>query len=102
MFKLKKNDFRDRTPEQRYNAANQFRKGIYQILVATDVGSRGLNFPHVVRVINYDLPMENVTYIHRIGRTGRVGNTGHAISFCDSLLQKECVPFYIKVEICFF
>ncbi|MCB1102003.1 MAG: ATP-dependent helicase, partial [Kiritimatiellae bacterium] len=49
---------------------------------ATDVAARGIDVDDITHVINYDLPVEAETYIHRIGRTARAGATGHAISFC--------------------
>jgi len=65
------------------NAINAFSKGQIPILIATDVASRGLDFPNVPYVINYDLPSNIDDYIHRIGRTGRCGNQGTAISFIN-------------------
>ena len=53
------------------------------MLIATDVASRGLDITDISHVINFDLPEEAETYIHRIGRTGRAGATGVAISFCS-------------------
>jgi superfamily II DNA/RNA helicase len=58
-----------------------FRDGKYRILVATDVAARGLDVPHIAHVINFDLPMQAEDYIHRIGRTGRAGAEGQALSF---------------------
>ena len=58
-----------------------FVKGRMSILVATAVAARGLDIPNVVHVINYDLPNTIEEYVHRIGRTGRVGNAGKATSF---------------------
>ncbi len=57
-----------------------FRQSQYQILVATDVASRGLDIPHIENVINYDLPQCPEDYIHRIGRTARAGAKGHALN----------------------
>lgn len=71
----------DRSQEDRDIALDGFRKGIIPILVATDVASRGLDIPDVQYVINYDLPSNIEDYVHRIGRTGRAGNEGHAISY---------------------
>lgn len=59
------------------------RKGIRKILVATSVAARGLDIKDVTDVINYDLPSSIDDYVHRIGRTGRVGNLGAATSFYD-------------------
>ena len=60
---------------------NKFRKGITQILVATDVAARGIDVSGVQAVFNYDIPEDPEQYVHRIGRTGRAGNTGKAYSF---------------------
>jgi ATP-dependent RNA helicase DDX3X len=59
----------------------QFRCGAKPILVATDVASRGLDIPHVTHVINYDLPRDIESYVHRIGRTGRAGKKGISTAF---------------------
>ena len=74
----------DKTQNQRTRALAGFQSGKLQILVATDVASRGIDVDDVSHVINYDLPNEAETYVHRIGRTGRAGADGAAISFCDS------------------
>ncbi|CAF1423083.1 unnamed protein product [Rotaria sp. Silwood1] len=66
-----------------YISIQQFTNGICQILVATSVVARGLDFPLVDYVINYDLPNSIDIYIHRIGRTGRAGHLGRSISFFD-------------------
>ena len=65
----------------RQRVLNDFRRSKYRILVATDVAARGLDVPHIQHVINYDLPQSPEEYIHRIGRTGRAGATGCALSF---------------------
>ncbi|KAI1004844.1 ATP-dependent rRNA helicase [Podosphaera aphanis] len=64
----------------RLGALNKFRCGSREILVATDVAARGLDIPSVDVVLNYDLPPDSKTYIHRVGRTARAGKSGHAIS----------------------
>jgi probable ATP-dependent RNA helicase DDX4 len=74
----------DRLQSQREQALREFTNGKRQVLVATAVAARGLDIPKVGLVINYDLPSEIDEYVHRIGRTGRVGHTGRAISFYDS------------------
>ncbi len=61
-----------------------FKKGESNILIATDVSARGIDIPDVHYVINYDMPVEAETYVHRVGRTGRGFNKGNAISFCSS------------------
>ncbi|MCC6969085.1 MAG: DEAD/DEAH box helicase, partial [Phycisphaerales bacterium] len=68
----------------RKKALDLFRAGKARVLVATDVAARGLDVDNISHVINFDLPMEPEAYIHRIGRTGRAGATGIAISFCDN------------------
>nr|AGI37446.1 PL10 [Pristina longiseta] len=71
----------DRTQNERGEALRDFRSGKSPILVATAVAARGLDIPHVKHVINFDLPGDIEEYVHRIGRTGRVGNLGLATSF---------------------
>ena len=73
----------DRFQSQREQALYDFRTGKMPILVATSVAARGLDIKDVKHVINYDLPKEVDEYVHRIGRTGRVGNIGKATSFFD-------------------
>ncbi len=67
----------------RTRAIDAFRDGRLPILVATDVASRGIDVEGVSHVINFDLPNEPESYVHRIGRTGRAGRDGQAIAFCD-------------------
>ncbi|WFD06353.1 RNA helicase [Malassezia vespertilionis] len=71
----------DRTQKEREYALDLFRSGRTSILVATAVAARGLDIPNVTHVVNYDLPSDIDDYVHRIGRTGRAGNTGHATAF---------------------
>nr|BAF44659.1 RNA helicase [Neobenedenia girellae] len=71
----------DRTQDERERALKNFRSGKTPIMVATAVAARGLDIPNVKHVINYDLPNDIDEYVHRIGRTGRVGNLGKATSF---------------------
>jgi len=60
---------------------DKFKKDYIQILIATDVASRGLDIPNVSHVINFDLPESYENYIHRIGRTGRADKKGVALTF---------------------
>eukprot|EP00658_Telonema_sp_P-2_P080424 TRINITY_DN8003_c0_g1_i12.p1 TRINITY_DN8003_c0_g1~~TRINITY_DN8003_c0_g1_i12.p1 ORF type:complete len:523 (-),score=104.01 TRINITY_DN8003_c0_g1_i12:293-1861(-) len=71
----------DRDQREREDAIRTFKAGTTPYLVATDVASRGLDVPNVAHVINYDLPRDIDSYVHRIGRTARAGNTGIATSF---------------------
>ncbi|KAJ2727189.1 ATP-dependent RNA helicase ded1 [Coemansia sp. Benny D115] len=71
----------DRTQRERERALENFRSGRTPVLVATAVAARGLDIPNVSHVINYDLPTDPDEYVHRVGRTGRAGNTGTATSF---------------------
>ncbi|KOC63038.1 ATP-dependent RNA helicase vasa, isoform A [Habropoda laboriosa] len=73
----------DRLQRQREEALADFKTGRMSILVATAVAARGLDIKNVSHVINYDLPKGIDEYVHRIGRTGRVGNRGKATSFFD-------------------
>ena len=66
---------------QREKIINKFKKGGIDILVATDVAARGLDVPRISHVVNYDIPQDAETYVHRIGRTGRAGREGEAILF---------------------
>jgi ATP-dependent RNA helicase RhlE len=68
---------------QRERALAGFRSGRVRVLVATDIAARGLDVPGITHVINFDLPNEPESYVHRIGRTARAGRAGVAISFCD-------------------
>ncbi|MBN1885089.1 MAG: DEAD/DEAH box helicase [Candidatus Krumholzibacteriota bacterium] len=67
----------------RTRALDGFKRDRFQVLVATDVAARGLDVDDITHVINYDLPVEAETYVHRIGRTARAGAGGNAISFCS-------------------
>ena len=72
----------DKTQGARQNALNRFKSGDCRVMIATDIAARGLDIEGLSHVINYDLPMEPEAYVHRIGRTGRAGHDGTAISFC--------------------
>ncbi|HVU02394.1 MAG TPA: DEAD/DEAH box helicase [Polyangiaceae bacterium] len=73
----------NKTQNARERALDAFRKGTTRVLVATDVAARGIDVQGISLVVNYDLPNVAESYVHRIGRTGRAGATGRAISFCD-------------------
>jgi ATP-dependent RNA helicase RhlB len=84
--------------KKRLKILEEFTKGGVDILVATDVAARGLHIPNVTHVFNYDLPDDCEDYVHRIGRTGRAGATGHAISFAceDSVFNLPAIEDYIE------
>lgn len=67
----------------RVRALDAFRSGRVRILVATDIAARGIDVPNISHVVNYELPNEPESYVHRIGRTARAGAGGSALSFCD-------------------
>jgi ATP-dependent RNA helicase RhlE len=73
----------NKTQSARQNALNNFKSGRLKVLVATDIAARGIDVDSLTHVINFDLPNVPETYVHRIGRTGRAGAEGIAISFCD-------------------
>jgi len=70
----------DRTMGQRIQAIEGFKRGRYRVLVATDIAARGIDISMIELVVNYDLPDDAENYVHRIGRTGRAGETGHAVT----------------------
>ncbi|KAL3451273.1 ATP-dependent rRNA helicase rrp3 [Aspergillus insuetus] len=78
----------------RLGALNKFRSGSRDILVATDVAARGLDIPSVDVVLNFDLPTDSKTYIHRVGRTARAGKSGVAISF----VSQYDFEVYMRIE----
>jgi len=73
----------NKSQNARERALGNFKSGAIRVLVATDIAARGIDVDQITHVINYDLPNEPESYVHRIGRTGRAGQTGYAISFCD-------------------
>ncbi|ERM81395.1 RNA helicase [Rhodonellum psychrophilum GCM71 = DSM 17998] len=92
----------DLSQAQRTKVMNKFRKGSCSVMVATDVAARGIDVENVEVVFNYDLPLDEENYVHRIGRTGRAGKSGMAISFVtgrkDTLRLKDLERF-IKTTI---
>ncbi len=74
----------NKTQNARQRALARFASGKARVLVATDIAARGIDVDQVSHVINFDLPEEPETYVHRIGRTGRAGADGVAVSFCDA------------------
>src|SRR5512134_68088 len=73
----------DKSQNARERALSGFKRGATRVLVATDVAARGLDIADLSHVVNYDLPAEPEAYVHRIGRTGRAGASGTAVSFCS-------------------
>jgi len=73
----------DKSQNQRQKSLNQFKEGNVRVLVATDIAARGIDIDSLKYVINYDLPNVAETYVHRIGRSGRAGEEGTAISLCE-------------------
>ncbi|XP_063633528.1 ATP-dependent RNA helicase bel isoform X2 [Cydia splendana] len=91
----------DRTQREREEALRRFRTGQTPILVATAVAARGLDIPHVRHVINFDLPSDVEEYVHRIGRTGRMGNLGVATSFFNDSnrgLARDLVELLVEAK----
>lgn len=93
----------DKKQRTREKILLNFRKGRTKILVATDVAARGIDVDGITHVVNYELPIEAENYVHRVGRTGRAGQTGLAISFCDPsdvrLLREIEQLIKIKIEV---
>ncbi|OHA04057.1 MAG: hypothetical protein A3C92_03765 [Candidatus Sungbacteria bacterium RIFCSPHIGHO2_02_FULL_53_17] len=79
----------NRSLSQRREALEGFRSGKYRVLIATDIASRGIDVRGIELVVNYDLPASSDDYVHRIGRTGRAGAGGHAISFAAPNERQE-------------
>ncbi|WP_350558175.1 DEAD/DEAH box helicase [Psychrobacter sp. CAL346-MNA-CIBAN-0220] len=96
----------DLPQSKRNRIVQDLRNGKCKILVATDVAARGLDVPALSHVINYDLPRQTEDYVHRIGRCGRAGRTGVAISLCsmDDRPQLNAINRYLdrKMEVCVF
>jgi len=84
----------NKTQNARTKALKNFKAGKVKVLVATDIASRGIDVSNITHVINYDMPLDPETYVHRIGRTARAGASGIAISFCDH----EELGLYRQIE----
>lgn len=87
--------------EDRFSVMDAFKRGEFRYLVATDVAARGIDIDSITHVINYDIPLENESYVHRVGRTGRAGKRGKAISFVTPHEDKFLadIEAYIGFEI---
>jgi ATP-dependent RNA helicase DeaD len=87
--------------EDRFAVMNEFKRGEFRYLVATDVAARGIDIENISLVINYDLPLEKESYVHRTGRTGRAGKEGKAITFVTPYEEKflQEIQDYIGFEI---
>eukprot|EP00405_Crypthecodinium_cohnii_P018308 CAMPEP_0206449164 /NCGR_PEP_ID=MMETSP0324_2-20121206/17928_1 /ASSEMBLY_ACC=CAM_ASM_000836 /TAXON_ID=2866 /ORGANISM="Crypthecodinium cohnii, Strain Seligo" /LENGTH=638 /DNA_ID=CAMNT_0053918493 /DNA_START=84 /DNA_END=2000 /DNA_ORIENTATION=+ len=81
--------------EERHEAIKSFKEGTKDVLIGTDVASKGLDFPAIQHVINFDMPKEIENYVHRIGRTGRCGRTGVATTFVNKN-QEETILLDLK------
>ena len=99
---LKAKPISGRLPQnKRTQLLKDFREKKVTILVCTDVAARGLDIKKVNYVVNYDLPQEAASYVHRIGRTGRAGEEGEALSFCahEDCEYLEAIKNYIDADI---
>ncbi|PDY46203.1 DEAD/DEAH box helicase [Bacillus pseudomycoides] len=87
--------------EDRFAVMNDFKRGKFRYLVATDVAARGIDIENITHVINYDIPLEKESYVHRTGRTGRAGNSGKAITLVTTYEERFLVEIeeYIGFEI---
>ncbi|WP_240928106.1 DEAD/DEAH box helicase [Thalassoroseus pseudoceratinae] len=79
----------NKSQNARQRALDEFRRSRVKVLVATDVAARGLDVDGITHVVNFDLPLEPENYVHRIGRTGRAGAEGMAVSFCSAGERRE-------------
>jgi len=90
----------DRTQQQRTQAIEGFRSGRYRVLVATDVAARGLDIDGITHVVNYEVPQNRETYVHRVGRTGRAEATGTALTLVapEELRALEALQRSVGIE----
>lgn len=88
----------DKAQSERQEALNDFKKGRANILIATDVASRGIDIKELDAVINFDIPNVPETYVHRIGRTGRAGSKGVSYSFCSADEKKYVLDIQKTID----
>lgn len=94
----------NKSQSARENALGGFKKGTVRVLVATDIAARGIDVSSITHVVNYNLPDDPKSYVHRIGRTARAGRDGIAISFCEPAEKKllkdieKCINYKIPVD----
>lgn len=102
--KLKKNNFLivslhgDLTPSQRKRSINDFKSAKVQYLVATDLASRGLDVEAITQIINYTLPMNELDYLHRAGRTGRMNEKGSVYTLCNELDEGYLKKYALNLD----
>lgn len=91
----------DKTQEERTQILNDYKSGKCKMLIATDLTARGIDIPDIEIVINYDLPTEAESYVHRVGRTGRASRRGYAYSFCSPQERKilAVIQTYLQKQI---
>lgn len=91
----------DLSQNQRDRVMKKFREGTVDILIATDVAARGIDIDNITHVINFDIPQDPESYVHRIGRTGRAGNTGVAMTFITprEFRQLKLIERIVKTKI---
>ncbi|MDU3336357.1 DEAD/DEAH box helicase [Paraclostridium bifermentans] len=80
--------------DERIKVMNNFKKGYFRYLIATDVAARGIDIDNITHVINYDVPVLRENYVHRIGRTGRAGKEGRAITFIMKSDERRMFEIY--------
>ena len=88
----------DMTQTHRLATLNKFKKGTLHLLIATDVAARGIDVDGVTHVINYDLPQDVESYVHRIGRTGRAGEEGYTCAFIDPKNERMLSEIETAIE----
>ncbi|MGL4740920.1 MAG: DEAD/DEAH box helicase [Sarcina sp.] len=91
----------DMKQSERIDVMKQFKNKEYKVMVATDLAARGIHIDHIQLVVNYEVPMEQDSYVHRIGRTGRAGKEGEAVTFVSPFEEKflKAIEEYIGREV---